>query len=413
MKSKERITADDRINLQAALTKELNMRSICRLLNKNRTTIYREIKKYSIHKEGRHSCYLCTKTDNCDKKKEFRLGVQCQYFTGSSCPKLKSYPYVCNTCKQRGTCLLDKIYYDCSKAERMSDANRVTTRRRKDLTADEIVKIDSVVTPLVKKGQSIHHIYITNPFLHDICSERTIRRMIYDGYLSLMANELRRWSRFKHKQEYNYKRDNRINQIERLFKRTYSDFTIYVKNHPHVSIVQYDSVIGKINDKLAILTITFPKERFQFGRIINKGDPNSVNEELAKLFKQIGMEKVSEVFAVNLADNGIEFSYLHQMEVLNLRVYFTNPYRSTDKASCERNHEFIRYVIPKGHSLNNLTQDKVDLLFSHINSYVRESNYNKTPFELIEERFGIDFLNNIGIKKILPQDVLLKPRLLK
>ena len=101
------------------------------------------------------------------------------------------------------------------------------------------------------------------------------------------------------------------------------------------------------------------------------------------------------------------------MEVLNLRVYFTNPYRSTDKASCERNHEFIRYVIPKGHSLNNLTQDKVDLLFSHINSYVRESNYNKTPFELIEERFGIDFLNNIGIKKILPQDVLLKPRLLK
>lgn len=295
----------------------------------------------------------------------------------------------------------------------MSQSNRVGTRRRKMLTSDEIVQIDNVVTPLVKKGQGIHHIYITNPFLQDLCSERTIRRMIYDGYLHLMANELRRWSRFKHKQEYDYKKENRYNQVERLFKRTYSDFLIYVKNHRHVSIVQYDSVIGKINDKQAILTITFPKERFQFGRVIKKGDPNSVNEELAKIFKQIGMEKVAEAFAVNLADNGIEFSYLHQMEVLNLRVYFTNPYRLTDKAACERNHEFIRYVIPKGHSLNSLTQEKVDLMFSHINSYVRESNYNKTPFELIEERFGINFLNNIGIKKILPQDVLLKPRLLK
>ena len=202
MKSKERITADDRINLQAALTKELEMSVICRTINKNRSTIYREIKKYRIHKEGRHSCYLCSKTDNCDKKKEFRLGVQCKYFEAPLCPKLKYYPYVCNTCRQRGTCLLDKLYYDCSKAERMSQSNRVGTRRRKMLTSDEIVQIDNVVTPLVKKGESIHHIYITNPFLQDLCSERTIRRMIYDGYLHLMANELRRWSRFKHKQEY-------------------------------------------------------------------------------------------------------------------------------------------------------------------------------------------------------------------
>ena len=81
------------------------------------------------------------------------------------------------------------------------------------------------------------------------------------------------------------------------------------------------------------------------------------------------------------------------------RVFFTNSYKSTDKASCERNHEFIRYVIPKGKSLDFLTQEKVELLFSHINSYVRESNKNKTPYDLMVERFGIEFMEIIGIKR--------------
>ena len=94
-------------------------------------------------------------------------------------------------------------------------------------------------------------------------------------------------------------------------------------------------------------------------------------------------------------------------------MFFTNPYRSTDKASCERNHEFNRYVIPKGKSLDFLTQEKVELLFSHINSYVRESNKNKTPYDLMVERFGKEFMDIIGIKRIKPSDVCLKPSLLR
>ena len=84
-------------------------------------------------------------------------------------------------------------------------------------------------------------------------------------------------------------------------------------------------------------------------------------------------------------------------------MFFTNPYRSTDKASCERNHEFIRYVIPKGKSLDFLTQEKVELLFSHINSYVRESNKNKTPYDLMVERFGIEFMGLLVLSEFHPK----------
>ena len=52
-------------------------------------------------------------------------------------------------------------------------------------------------------------------------------------------------------------------------------------------------------------------------------------------------------------------------------------------------------------------------MFSHINSYIRASNQNNTPFELVKERFGSEFLELIGIKHVEPNDVVLKPKLLK
>ena len=198
-----------------------------------------------------------------------------------------------------------------------------------------------------------------------------------------------------------------------FFKRTYTDLQRYLKNHPDARVVQFDSVIGKREDKYAILTITFPMERFQFGLRILKSDPESVYGKLHDFFSKLGYKKTKAIFPILLADNGIEFNTFHNLEKFDIKVYFTNPYRSTDKAECERNHEFIRYIIPKGKTLDNLTQEDINLMFSHINSYIRESNQNKTPFELIKERFGSEFLEFIGIKHVEPNDVVLKPKLLK
>ena len=69
--------------------------------------------------------------------------------------------------------------------------------------------------------------------------------------------------------------------------------------------------------------------------------------------------------------------------------------------------------LPKGHSLDFLTQEKVDLMFSHINSYVRKVNKEKSPYELVVRRMGTRFTHAINCKKIKPNNVLLKPELLK
>jgi IS30 family transposase len=215
----------------------------------------------------------------------------------------------------------------------------------------------------------------------------------------------------------NDKKIAKIINVGRMLGRTFSDYKKYVEEHPNDYIWQYDSVEGKVDDKKAILTIALPEFRFQFGYLICKQNMTSVYKKLRTLQKLLG-KRYEEIFQINLSDNGPEFSKFHEIEINKYghhlcRVFFTNTYRSTDKASCERNHEFIRYVIPKGRSLDFLTQAKVELLFSHINSYVRESNQNKTPYDLTVESFGTEFMEIIGIKRIDAKDVCLKPILLK
>ena len=89
-------------------------------------------------------------------------------------------------------------------------------------------------------------------------------------------------------------------------------------------------------------------------------------------------------------------------------LFFTDPYKATDKAHCERNHEFIRYIIPKGKSLDFLTQDKINWIFSQINSYVRKDLEDRTPYDLVRRKFGQEFLDKIGIFRVEKKKVDLR-----
>ena len=409
---KERLDQNDRINLQAGIAKGYSLKFIAEQLKKSRSTIYREIINNCTYKDCRHTCSHCQL--NCkDKTSKFKNG-QCQIFVAFQCEHWKSFPYTCNNCKESQFCTNRKRYYDCIQANAESVKKRKEPRIYRNINNEDLSVINSIVTDGVKKGQSLHHIFVSNSNLQKICCERTIRRYVYRGYLSVKAHELSRYVRYVKKYAY---KERKIVNVERMFGRTFSDYKKYVESHMDENIWQYDSVEGKITDKKAILTITLPEYRFQFGFLIAKQNSKSVFNKM-KLLRKLLASKFDEIFQINLSDNGPEFTLFHEIENdtngnKSCNVFFTTPYKSTDKASCEKNHEFIRYVLPKGKSLDFLTQEKVNLLFSHINSYVRLSNKNKTPYDLAVERFGNEFMEIVGIKKISPKEVFLKPGLLK
>ena len=405
---KEQLNLNDRICIQACIEKHYGLARTAKFVHKNKSTVYREIKNNCRVVEAFRGCSHCAYT--CDERLK-----DCKKFTPSHCKKWKKFPYTCNHCNISSICHHEKHYYDCVEADEKSFKNKSETRSNTIITNEELKIINSITARCIKeKGQSLHHCYISNKELQNICSEITIRRYIYKGYLDTKAHNLPRFVRYK--KQYAYPRQKIVN-AERMLGRTFTDYCNYVNKHQNCNIWQYDSVLGKLSDKKSILTITYPKTRFQFGILLeNNHKADQVLRTMRFLQSKLG-ERFKEIFEVNLSDNGVEFNLFHEAEydkngVFQCKIFFTNPYKSTDKAECERNHEFIRYDIPKGISLDNLTQEKVNLLFSHINSYIRESNKNKTPFELTKESFGPEFLELLGIKEIPLQDVCLKRQLL-
>ncbi len=86
---------------------------------------------------------------------------------------------------------------------------------------------------------------------------------------------------------------------------------------------------------------------------------------------------------------------------------------SHQKGQLEKNHEFIRYVLPKGQSFDHLNQEKITLLMNHINSVSRKGLDNNTPFKLALQLLDSKLLDALSFKEIHPDDVHLKEELLE
>ena len=76
------------------------------------------------------------------------------------------------------------------------------------------------------------------------------------------------------------------------------------------------------------------------------------------------------------------------------------------------NYEYIRYILPKGTNFDNLTQDKVNLMMSRINSTLRPS-IKCSPYDYMLITYGKEILDLLQIKKIDSKEVKLQPNLLK
>ncbi len=79
----------------------------------------------------------------------------------------------------------------------------------------------------------------------------------------------------------------------------------------------------------------------------------------------------------------------------------------------EKNHEYIRLVIPKGKSFNNLTDKDVSTLMNHINSEARDKLNGCNPFNLSRMLLNTRLHDLLNLKEIAPDEVSLSPDLIK
>jgi IS30 family transposase len=181
--------------------------------------------------------------------------------------------------------------------------------------------------------------------------------------------------------------------------------------------VEIDSVIGRIGGKV-LLTLMFKSCDLMLAFIRDRNTSQSVIDVFNYLDRTLGRETFSRLFPACLADNGSEFSNPKALENdaqgdRRTRLYYCDPFSSFQKPNVELNHEFIRKVLPKGRSFDDLSQNDISLMMSHINSYSREKLNDKSPFDAFSFLYGNDILEKLGVNRIPANDILLKPSLLK
>ena len=155
-------------------------------------------------------------------------------------------------------------------------------------------------------------------------------------------------------------------------------------------------------------------------RLLPKQTAQSVVSAFDDIEKSLSSpDQFKKVFQVILTDNGPEFS-----DILGLMrssytgekrfdLFFCDPMRSDQKGTLEKNHEHIRSIIPKGTSINFLTEEHVHKIESHINSYRRKSLHNKTPYEMFEFSYGVQLCQLLRLSKVSSNDIILKPSLIR
>ena len=265
---------------------------------------------------------------------------------------------------------------------------------------------DKLCSPLLLHGQSVYHIAATHPN-ELICSERTLYRLVHACALQARSIDMPRSCRMKPRS--GKKRSMKIDKRCRD-GRTLQDFQRFCAQHPEDAVVQIDSVIGSVGGKV-LLTIHLTVCDFMIAFLRDANTAASVISCFDLLRQRLG-SRFSSMFSIILTDNGSEFSNPTAIERDDIHVFYCDPYTPTQKPNVERNHEFVRRVLPAGTSFDDLTQEDINLMMSHVNSYGRNKFGGKSPAEILSSLYGEEVLRLLWHEQIAPENIVLNPSLL-
>ena len=433
MNKQKHLNLESRIIIETKLNEGESFKAIGRLLNKDCTTISKEVKNHiSFEKSGaygkafndcllafQHECFAQRVCQECTSRKNRfcwscgKCSSSCILYEKYVCPKLFKSPYVCNGCPQRNKCSLEKRLYKASYAQKEYELVRKESRSGFALSESELRQIDDIVSPLLIKGQSLHHIAVHHAD-ELMKSERTLYAYINSGLFTARNMDMPRTVRMRPRK--NVSKNLKVDKACRL-GRDFSCFQAYMQEHPDLSIRQIDSVEGS-KGSAVLLTIHFVEQGLQLAFLRQHNDSQSVIDIFNRLYLEMRPDIFIELFPVLLADNGSEFSNPAAIESdiqgnPRTKMFYCDPSAPYQKGSCENNHEMIRRIIPKGEDIGQYTQEQIDLMMSHINSYARKRLGNKSPYEIFEFQYGKELLDIFHLQKIPADEIILSPELLK
>ncbi|MBQ9488950.1 MAG: IS30 family transposase [Lachnospiraceae bacterium] len=439
--NQKHLTLSDRTYIEQELLQGSTFKAIAQSLQKDPTTIAKEVKKHRQLAGNRsygERCKRCKhwgtctirggniEITGCPKSKRCkslcrRCSIEnptlyCTSFLLHSCKTINHPPYVCNACPKERGCYFAHFIYRARHSQIEYEKTLAQSREGINMTQEELEELNNLISPLVLKGQPLSHIFAVHADEIPVC-----RRTLYN-YLDMCVFKARnidlpRRIRYKKRKKRSEPRLKNVQQTYRN-KRTYVDFEKYTKAFPDLDIVEMDTVKGSRAAGKCLLTLLFRSCSFMIIILLPNCTQQSVINAINNLCDTIGIRTFKKYFPIILTDNGPEFKNPWDIEkndagTQRTRVFYCDPYVSNQKGRIEKNHEYIRYIIPKGRSMYKYTQDDINLMASHINSTARDGLNGASPFDLAALLLDKKIPQLVGQFRIPPDNICLKPALIE
>lgn len=413
------------------------MRRISEDLGWSAQTIANELLNRRVDSDKRHGCSnrLCAHYEGCRlesytatgkglRKNQPKCFEACPDFREEVCHRLARPPFVCNGCEKEHNCPLRKKYYIPESAQANYEGTLHSSRTGIHPDEEQVREMDKVISPGLKRGQSVSAIIRANADIFKGYRRSTVYGWIGDGLFTAKGSDLP----FAGTRRKPRKKPETKTTAKCRVGRTIREMREWLRQHEGVVPCELDTVIGSISGKV-LFTMVFPDTGLALAFLRDERTAQTCTRIFNMLWRVAGAALFVRLFRAILTDNGPEFSEPEMIEKYRpdpernptkllprgIRVWFCDPYCSSQKPHIERFHNELRRILQKGTSFDPLAQGQINLALSHLNSYPRESLGGRTPYDVFVEKHGAEgkaFLDALGIVRVQSNQVTLHPFLL-
>ena len=322
--SYKHITPDQRNELSALKRTKIKQKEIAQILGKNRTTIYRELKR-NKNKDGKYDARIAkqkTKERRIKSNQRFRKIENNRWLRGYIIKKIKKY----------------------------WSPEQIAGRMKKDYKFDKSKQIGK---------DSIYDFIYTE-------------RKDLVKYLRCQKGKYRR----------RYGTRIREKQREEAKKKRIDVRPEIVEKRSRIGDWEGDTIVGK-ERTIHILTHVERKSGMLFADKLERATAELAEEKTIKRFKKIPRKKKRTL----TYDNGSTFASHQETErKTKIDIYFAYPYHSWERGCNENCNGLLRQFFPKKSSFADISQKDIDKAYRLINNRPRKRLNYSTPYEVFYEK---------------------------
>ena len=371
------LTLEQREQIQIGLESGFSKRKIAESIGKDPSTIGKEIKNRRKIKPRNtfNNRSICKHLKEC--KKCFK---ECERYEEITCARRDRTVGVCNLCPNINKCHLDKYFYRAKQAHESYLYTLRDSREGVNLTTSEMNRIATIIKPLLKKGHSVYQILNNHPEIGIVPKTlySYIEGDIFKDY-GIDRFSLRRQVSMKPRKKTKVRKE-----PTNYEKHKYEDYLKFIQANPTLNTTEMDTVYNQ-NEGPFIQTFLFQNTGLMIGFLHKEKTSASMAATLDYL-QEILHDDYKKLFSLILTDRGSEFEVSKLFEVnfetgeFRTNIFYCDPQTPSQKPHVENNHNYVRDILPNGKKLSKLTQEDINLMFSHINSTPRQALGGRTPY---------------------------------